>query len=117
MGKKIEQKLLVKQMYIVKASCWKCGGPYNVAVAHGNAEINSGRMYGPELFSEEEMKIAENNDVFIKMQYSSIRQENYLANTCPHCGIFTGQHYLFEYFIGAEYGDFQFKKIDMNSPA
>lgn len=107
------QKPLQKQMYIIAASCWKCKKSMSIALMHGNTEINSGRMYGPESFSQEEIKLAKSHDVTIRMHHSEIRQEDYKANTCPHCGTFAGQHYLFEYFTGAEYGDYAYKKIDL----
>lgn len=108
------RKPLRKQMYIITVSCWKCKGDFNIALIHGNAAINNGQVYGPESFSPEEIKITESNGVIIKMHHSATRNDDYNANTCPHCGTFTGHHYHFEYFTGAEYGDYQFRKIDID---
>ncbi len=101
-------------MLIVNTTCWKCGGTMNAAVVHLDPEIRKGQMYGPQSFSSAEIKLAEENDVIIKEQYSSIRRVNYYANTCPHCGIFVSQHYLFtEIYCSAQYGDCEYTTIDI----
>lgn len=102
---------LQKKMYIISAPCWKCQENFNVTLI----KPEQSQMYGPESFSEEEIKIAEKHDAIIKMQHSGIRQESYNANTCPHCGTFIGQHYLFtDYFCSAQYGDYPYKLIDLS---
>jgi len=107
-------KPLQKQMYIVTSSCWKCDQTMNVSLITGDAQKGNGQVYGPESFSEEEIKIAENQGVVIKEHHSAIRQETYRANTCAHCGAFVGQHYLFtDYHCAAENEDCEYKKIDM----
>lgn len=100
-----------KKMYIVIAPCWKCQENFNVALI----KPEQSQMYGPESFSEEEIKIAAQHDAVIKMQRSGTRQESYYANTCPNCGTFIGQHYLFmDYFCAAEYGDYPYKAFDLS---
>lgn len=107
------QKPLRKQMYIIHASCWKCHKPITLALIDGNPEINRGQVYGPESFSEAEMKLAENNNVIIKTHRSGTMQQEYNANTCPHCGTFSGQHYHFEYLTDAQYGHYQYTSLDI----
>ncbi len=102
-------------MYVVKTRCWRCNGMMNVAVISGDPMIGNGQVYGPESFSSYEIKLAESNEVIIRKQYSATRQENYLANSCPHCQAFVGQHYLFtEIFCSAQYGDCEYKLININ---
>ena len=99
-----------KQMYIVTAPCWKCDGIMNVAMISDSGKGND--FCGPEGFTEEEQRIAENNNVVIRKHNSHTRGEFYRANTCPHCNTFIGQHYLFtDYFTAAEYGDYEYKTI------
>lgn len=101
-------------MLIVAATCWKCEEPFNIALIHGNPAINYGQVYGPEYFSDAEMHLAESHEVIIKMHRSGTRQEEYLANTCKHCGTFSGQNYHFEHFCNAvQYGDCDYKAIDL----
>jgi len=107
-------KPLQKQMYIVTSSCWKCDATMNVALITGDAQVNNGQVYGPESFSKDEIKIAEDHNVLIKAHHSATRQETYCANTCANCGTFVGQHFLFtDYFYAAQDGDCEYKKIDL----
>lgn len=102
-----------EQMYIIAGSCWKCDANMNVAVIKGNTNDRNG-FCGPEAFSENEKKIAEEHGVIIREHRSHTREESYLANTCPHCNTFVGQHYLFtNYFISATYGDYEYKVVDL----
>lgn len=101
-------------MYIVKTSCWKCGGPMNAAVINSEPERKGGQMCEPEGFSAEELKLAEDNGVIIKEQHSYTMGENYLANTCPHCGTFIGSHYMFTgIYCPVLYNDCEYKIIDI----
>lgn len=106
-------KPIKQQMYIITAPCWKCQDIMNVAVIVGDVRIRKG-FYGPEAFSQEEKKIAENNGVVIKEQHSYTRVETYSANTCPNCNTFIGKFYLFtEYFEPAEFGEYKYIIIDL----
>jgi hypothetical protein len=101
-----------KQMYIVTADCYKCGGNFNLAMIKGDEKRNG--FCGPEAFTQQEIKLAQNHGVNIQKQNSQTMQESYFANTCPHCNAFTGQHFLFsEYFVSAIEGDFEFITVDL----
>lgn len=114
MRKKKEPKPLKKQMYIILVSCWKCKESMNIALIDGNVEINHGSVYGPETFSDAEVKLAENNNVIMEVHHSGTRNDEYLANTCTHCGTFSGQHYHFEYLMDAQYGHYLYKSFDID---
>lgn len=101
-------------MYIILGTCWKCKESMNLALIDGNVEIKHGSVYGPEAFSEAEIKLAESNNVIIQMHHSGTRNEDYLANTCTHCGTFCGQFYYFEYLEDARYGYYLYKSIDLD---
>lgn len=96
-------------MYIVNTTCYKCEKTMNVAIIKRGNDI-----FGPEAFSGEEKRVAGNNGVIIRDQYSGTRQEHYDANTCPHCNTFIGQYYLFaDYFTSALYGECEYKIVDI----
>lgn len=100
-----------KQMYIIKVECYKCDQSINVAIIK-DGQRNG--FCGPDSFSAEEKKLAENNGVSIRPQHSYTMEQTYEANTCPHCNAFIGQHYLLtDYFVPAEYGDYEYKVIDI----
>ena len=100
-------------MYIITAPCWKCDNTINIAVIKDGVKKRNG-FCGPELFSEEEKKLAENYNVIIREHHSYTREETYYANTCLHCNTFIGQHYLFaEYFVSAVNGDYEYRIIDI----
>src|SRR5690606_10633452 len=102
-----------EQMYIITAPCWKCDNTINIAIIKGDVKKRNG-FCGPELFSEEEKKLAENYNVIIREHHSYTREETYYANTCLHCNTFIGQHYLFaEYFVSAVNGDYEYGIIDI----
>lgn len=102
------------QMYIITAPCWKCDKEMNVAVIKGDKKRHD--FCGPEKFSEEEKKIAENHNVIISKRHSYTREEDYYANICTHCNTFIGQHFLFTgYFSLAVHqeDDYKYKKIHL----
>lgn len=104
-----------KKIYIVNTTCYVCEKPMNAVVIHGNPQIKNGQVYGPESFTLTEVKLAEEHKVYIKEQYSSVRGESYSANTCPHCGAFVGQHYLFtDIYCAAQFGDCGYISIDLD---
>lgn len=101
------------RMYIINASCWKCDQPMNVAVIDNESNKGNG-FRGPDTFSKEEHDIAIKNGVIIKQHKSYTLNETYNANTCPHCSVFIGQHYLFtDYFVEAMNGYYQYLIIDV----
>lgn len=108
---KIMTEQTQKQMYIIAAPCYKCDEAMNVAMIKD--EKRNG-FCGPESFSTEEKKVAENHGVNIRLQHSYTREESYDANTCPHCNSFIGQHFLLtEYLVPAECGDYEYKIVNI----
>lgn len=100
-------------MYIIQAPCWKCEKEMNVAVIRGNGQTRKGSTSGPESFDDKEIRMAEKNGVLIKNHYSETMMETYKANTCPSCGTFVGQFYLFSnYYNPAEMGTYKYKSIE-----
>ena len=86
-----------KCMHIINVPCWKCEKIMKVAVLSCN---NEQFLYGPEYFSEKDLKIARENEAIIKNIFGEIVRDSYNANICKHCGTFVGAFYLFqEYFV------------------
>ncbi|MGF7077712.1 hypothetical protein [Mucilaginibacter sp. UYCu711] len=98
-----------KSMLIIDSKCWKCSSTMKVAMLDGH-----GYHPGPEVFTPEELTFAREHGVLIKSNYSSVRRESYLSNTCPACGKLTGDHYLFtEHYTSAMYGDYAYTSHPM----
>ncbi len=79
-------------LHVADIPCWRCGLAMKAAVIRAD-----GRMAGPEAFSIEQTKIAEESGVYISRHHSRISNRRYLANTCPSCRAFTGAPYLHLY--------------------
>ena len=106
---------VLEQMYIVSAYCYKCNEAINVAMIK-SALTKRNRFCGPEAFTEEEKKTAENHGVFIQNRHSYTKEEAYEANTCPHCDAYIGQHFLFtDYFAAALNGDYKYEIVELPS--
>lgn len=91
---------------IIDAACYdsSCGKPMKVAVIHA-AEGSSSHL-SPDSFNEHQLAIARARGVKIRRSFSRTLGTAYLANACPHCKAFVGEHYLFtEYISPALYGD------------
>lgn len=96
-------------MFIIKTPCWSCDREMLVALV-GN-ELGD-FDYGPELFSEAERKLAEENGVLLKVVASKTAEETYLANYCGHCDQFVGKfHFFSDYLVPALRGDYEYKKL------
>ncbi|HRF99786.1 MAG TPA: competence protein CoiA family protein [Bacteroidia bacterium] len=80
-------------MTIIDGHCWRCPSEMKIAILSENCSHS-----GPDSFSESEIKLAKDNGVIIKKHFSKTRGESYLANTCPSCGSFSGDHFLFTDF-------------------
>jgi len=86
-GSRLYQRTLV----IISAECWKCRAPMKVAV------LGVGRLLHPEDFFEDELAAAREHGVVLKAQFSRTQDREYLGNTCPSCGVLTGNWYASEY--------------------
>ena len=65
----------------------------------------SGYLY-PSEFTKDEIAFAKSKGVILKTQYSNTIGKNYVANTCPKCGSFVGNHFLFtQYIVPASYDE------------
>lgn len=79
-------------LQIITSDCWKCNKPMKLAIL-----ISGGTFCDPSEFNESQVKIARENGVVLRENYSNTLQEKYLANTCEHCGSFIGKFFLDDY--------------------
>lgn len=93
------------KMTIVDCPCWSCGVSMKVAIVHG-AKLSQGSHVGPDRFTKNEIEFAKSRGVNLNSKYSETARQRYLANSCPKCPSFVGNHYLFtRYFAPATYGE------------
>ena len=90
---KCGRKKQVANMVIVETNCWHCFNEMKIAMIDSH-----GLIYTPDKFTEEEVRIANENGAFVTMKYSNQMKSSYYANTCKHCNAFLGQHYMDEYY-------------------
>lgn len=88
--KKCSGFLQDKSMLIINSESWKCNSPMKIAILDGHYYHPD-----PEVFTTEELAFARDQGAIIQSNYSSVRRAAYLSNTCPACGVITGDHYLF----------------------
>jgi hypothetical protein len=108
-------ELFPKKLLIINCECWKCYEEMKVAVIKNEESSNSeDNIYGPIKFSENEIKLAQEQGVIIREHFSSTRNERYLASTCDNCKSFVGEFYLFaDYYDPAIQGDLKYTIIDL----
>jgi|AntRauTorckE6833_2_1112554.scaffolds.fasta_scaffold02991_6 hypothetical protein len=94
-------------MIVIDAPCWKCEKEMKIALlANESGDLDG----GPEVFSKEQISLAEKNGVFIKVADSMTADESYLANTCRECDAFVGKWFFFAHYLTpALYGDYKYK--------
>lgn len=85
-----------KKLNIGIFDCWKCKRPIKVSWITGES------FYGPEEFSENEIKLAKDNGIKIDKVYSKTNNEQYNANICPNCKAFVGKHFVHDYLYCEE---------------
>jgi hypothetical protein len=76
-------------MHVIEVQCWRCGFQMLAALVRAADQVA-----GPEVFSEKQVKQAEQCGVLLRRNYSSSSRTSYVANTCPTCGAFIGAPYL-----------------------
>ena len=108
-----QQRVIMK---IIDGICWKCGTDMKIAAISSSRYgwIRGGTNCGPSEFKKDEINFARQKGVLLKIQYSKTAESSYLANTCPKCNMFTGDHYLFSNFIApANYGDLTSESFEL----
>lgn len=101
------------KMTIVECTCWSCGSPMKVAIVHGN-QLRWGSHIGPDRFTKGEIEFAKRQGVILNSKYSETVKQRYMANSCPKCPAFVGNHYLFtSYFAPAGCGELQSTELEI----
>ncbi len=106
-----------KIMTVIDGPCWKCGETMKIATissSTGGLIRGYSNNLRPSDFTEKEIEIAKSKGVILKTQFSQTVRDRYVANTCPNCGAFAGDHYLFtQYIAPAEYGELPSETYDI----
>lgn len=100
--KKCGKKMQKAKMVIGYDTCWRCGSNMEIAIIKSN-----GQVYSPKDFTENEVRLANENGAFVVMNYIKQTGGSYLANTCKHCKAFIRQYYIHDYY------DTKSKEIDL----
>lgn len=96
---------------IIGSECWSCHGTIKVAVIEPKDDPEP-HVLGPDEFTPTELDLARKAGVLIEAHHSKTLGERYLANTCPHCGCFSGRFYLFaHHYAPAHYDVLPFRRI------
>ena len=66
-------------MVIVNSTCWRCGRDMKIAMIDTDFY---GQIIFTDSFTEKEVKLANENGAYVKMNYSNQMKESYFANTC-----------------------------------
>lgn len=97
----------IKIMAIGNIKCHRCRQPMKIAMITSSADLKKkdGNLLTPYYFGDDEILFAEEHGVTIRQCYSKTRTESYLANVCPHCNAFIGEHFMIDYIMELCYYD------------
>lgn len=96
---------------IIDSECRSCHGAMKVAAVEPREDLEP-HVLGPDEFTPIELDLARKAGVLIQEHYSKTTGERYLANTCPHCGCFSGRFYLFaHHYAPAHHDVLSFQKV------
>ncbi|MGF7081597.1 hypothetical protein [Mucilaginibacter sp. UYCu711] len=97
-----------KSLFIIDSECWKCDGSMKIAILSAPSYCS-----GPDTFTDDQLTFARSKGVIIRNNYSKTVGHSYLSNTCPHCEVLTGDHYLWEHLSEAMYGNLTYERFPM----
>ncbi len=83
----------LKMLHIVVGDCYRCHSPMKVAFI--DAE---GMVLQTPAFSPQEIERAKEQGCILEVRYSKTVNSRYLANVCPKCKAFVGEHYMHDYY-------------------
>lgn len=83
-GKPMSQR----KLFVVPGKCWKCGSGMMIAILECEE-----MMLPTEAMTESEISEAEKRGACLQKNYSRSVKMEYLSNTCPTCGVLTGDNY------------------------
>lgn len=107
-GKYQSKKILT----VIDGSCPRCN--HILKIANFHTSDGKYRNHLPGKFKPEELVLAKSKGITLSMQYSKTARRKYLANTCPKCRAFIGEHFLFtNYICLAAYGDLVYNDFEL----
>ncbi|MBI3416933.1 MAG: hypothetical protein HY043_16705 [Verrucomicrobia bacterium] len=81
-----------KMLNIVVGDCYRCHLPMKVAFIEAD-----GMGFPSSAFSPQEIECAKKQGCILEVRYSKTVNNRYLANVCPKCKAFIGEHYMHNY--------------------
>lgn len=81
-----------KLLNIVIGDCYRCHSPMKVAFIEAD-----GIGLQTSSFSPQEIEFAKKQGCILEVCYSKTLNDRYLANVCPKCRAFVGEHYMHNY--------------------
>ena len=87
---KCQKPLTKRVLRIVVGECNRCSQPMKVALIDYKGFSN-----GPDGFVESDIQLTSDQGCILEKRYSKTLDASYLANVCPTCRAFVGQHYLY----------------------
>ena len=82
-----------KYVQVINIECWQCHRTMRLATFRS---IDS--WYGARDFSDKDSIVARELGAIVKLKYSTTAREKYLASCCIHCGEFSGDFFLHDYY-------------------
>ena len=90
---KCGKPLFPRMLFVVPGKCWKCDVDMQIAF------VGCGGMpLSPEEMTDAEVAEAEKRGAILHMNASATRGETCRSNTCPFCGMPTGNEYLHNFW-------------------
>jgi hypothetical protein len=82
------------ELVVLNESCYRCGNPMNICYISTKDDFKR-----PSEFNEYEINFAKSKGVLLEIRFSKTVNGKYLANVCPTCKAFIGDHPLFDNYI------------------
>jgi hypothetical protein len=89
---KCKARLPSNRLHVVVVKCNRCKHDMNVAYASCDRLVR-----GPDEFTPEEITAAEKHGVVLQLVTSKTLGAQYVANVCPRCKAFVGNHFMLDY--------------------
>jgi len=89
---KCKARLSSNRLHIVVGKCNRCKHDMNIAYASCDRLVR-----GPDEFTPDEISAAEKHGVVLQMVSSKTLGAQYVANVCPRCKAFVGNHFMLNY--------------------
>jgi ssDNA-binding Zn-finger/Zn-ribbon topoisomerase 1 len=88
-----KKPLANRSLVIVVSDCYRCGRPMKIAFLDCE-----GVALGPEAFTPSDITAAKSHGCILEQRFSKTVERSYLANVCPNCSAFVGEHFMHDHW-------------------